>query len=109
MDAPAPAEGRREDAMNLITRLVDRLTSLLPLPRSMDDHAPVVDPRVDPEALEAYGREELNQFGIGQDHQAAAPLPQHYTLERAADAAKRTDGPPGSSAARLSRPTAPAG
>ncbi len=81
--------------MRLISRLVDRMTSLLPVPRSMDDREPVVDPRDDPAALEAYGREELNQFGIGQDHQAAAPLPQQYTLERAADARdaeRRTTG-----------------
>jgi hypothetical protein len=72
--------------MNLIRRALGSIASLLPVPRDVDDAAPVVDPRVDPDALEVFGREQISQFGVGQGHAGAAPLPTHYATDRAADA-----------------------
>jgi hypothetical protein len=72
--------------MNLIRRALGSIASLLPVPRDVDDAPPVVDPRVDPDALDVYGRAQISQFGVGQGHAGGAPLPTHYATDRAADA-----------------------
>jgi hypothetical protein len=72
--------------MNVIVRLLERIAALLPVPRDMSDEPLVVDPRVDPAALETYGRAQISQFGIGQGHEGAAPLPTRYATDVAADA-----------------------
>ncbi|HEY8631706.1 MAG TPA: hypothetical protein VIL50_01040 [Candidatus Limnocylindrales bacterium] len=81
--------------MNLIRWALGSIASLLPMPRDLDDAPPVFDPRVDPDALETFGRAELSQFGVGQGHAGAAPLPTRYATDRAADAReaerRRTD------------------
>jgi hypothetical protein len=81
--------------MKLIRWALGSITSLLPVPRDIDDAPPMVDPRVNPDALEAFGRAEISQFGVGQDHEGGAPLPTRYAMDRAADAReaqrRRTD------------------
>lgn len=72
--------------MNPIRSWFDRLTGLLPVPRSMSDEPPTVDPRVDPATMEAYGERQLAQFGVGQGHMGSAPLPSHYAIEDAVEA-----------------------
>lgn len=72
--------------MGVLQRFLERLGSLLPVPREIDDAPLVVDPRVDPAALETYGRAQISQFGVGQGHEGAAPLPTHYATDIAADA-----------------------
>jgi hypothetical protein len=67
-------------AMNQVRRLVEAVVELLPLPDAMGGSRRPVDPRVDPEALEAFGEQQLAQFGVGQGHQGGAPLPTHYVL-----------------------------
>ena len=72
--------------MNLLARLASAIASLLPVPRSLDDTPPAADPLVDVAALETFGREQLAQFGPGQSHGGAAPLPTHYALADAEEA-----------------------
>jgi hypothetical protein len=73
--------------MNPIRRLFDAVVGLLPVPRAMDDTPPMVDPRVDPAALETFGEEQLAQFGPGQGHgPGGAPLPSRYATDAARDA-----------------------
>jgi hypothetical protein len=69
--------------MNPLRRLVDALASLLPMPESLDDRPPAADVRLDPDALDAYGRAQLAQFGPGQSHGNAAPAPTHYATDTA--------------------------
>ena len=71
--------------MRWLVRLFGRVSSLLPLPRDLDDRPPVVDPRVDPASLDTFGREQIAQFGPGQGH-SGAPLPTRYATDAAADA-----------------------
>ena len=72
--------------MNAVSRVISWIANLLPVPRSLDDSPPSADPRVDPASLETFGREQIAQFGIGQGHEGAAPLPTHYATDLAAEA-----------------------
>lgn len=67
-------------------RVLRWIGSRVPVPRAISDEPPVVDPRVDPEALETYGRAQIGQFGVGQSHSGAAPLPTQYATDLAAEA-----------------------
>ena len=74
--------------MNPIRRLAAALGAALPVPRDLDDEPPVVDPRVDPAAREAYGRAELGQFGGPAQRGAGGGVPvTTFAIERAAEAA----------------------
>lgn len=66
--------------MNQVRRLLEAMVESLPLPDAMGGSRRPVDPRVDPEALEAFGEDQLAQFGVGQGHMGGAPLPSHYAL-----------------------------
>jgi hypothetical protein len=70
--------------MMMIRRLLERLLALVPVPRSIDDTPGPVDPRVDPAALEAFGRAEIT--GQGQPSFGGKPIIRRYGTERAADA-----------------------
>jgi hypothetical protein len=72
--------------MNLIRWAPGSIASLMPVPREIGDASLVVDPRVDPDALEVFGRAQISQFGAGQDDEGGAPLPMHYATDRAAGA-----------------------
>jgi hypothetical protein len=70
--------------MSALRQLLDSLMSLIPVPRSIDDTPGPVDPRVDPDALEAFGRAEI--IGTGQPTDAGHPIVRRFSTERAADA-----------------------
>ena len=72
--------------MNPAARAIRWVASLLPVPRSLDDTPPSADPRVDPDALDTFGRAQIAQFGVGQGHEGAAPLPTRYATDAAAEA-----------------------
>jgi hypothetical protein len=75
--------------MGTIRRLLERLLSLVPVPRSIDDTPGPVDPRVDPDALEAFGRAEIT--GQGQPSFGGKPIIRRFGTERAADARAARD------------------
>jgi len=72
--------------MSWLLRLLGRISSILPLPRDLDDRPPIADPRIDPASLDTFGREQIAQFGPGQGHAGAAPLPTRYATDAAAEA-----------------------
>jgi hypothetical protein len=76
----------------MIRRALERLLSLVPVPRAIDDTPGPVDPRVDPEALEAFGRSEIG--GQAQPSFGGKPIIRRYSTERAADARAAHDTAP---------------
>ena len=78
--------------MTSIRQALERLLSMIPVPRSIDDTPGPVDPRVDPEALEAFGRAEIS--GQGQPSLGGKPIIRRYSTERAADARAVADATP---------------
>jgi len=78
--------------MIAIRRAFERLLSLIPVPRSVDDTPGVVDPRVDPDALEAFGRAEIT--GTGQPSFGGKPIIRRFSTERASDARAARDATP---------------
>ncbi len=49
--------------MNLFQRMSAAIGSLIPVPREIDDRPPVIDPRLDPDFLEAFGSQQIRHFG----------------------------------------------
>lgn len=78
--------------MSSIRQALERLLSMIPVPRSIDDTPGPVDPRVDPDALEAFGRAEIG--GQGQPSFGGKPIIRRYSTERAADARAAHDAAP---------------
>jgi hypothetical protein len=78
--------------MNALRRALDSLLSLIPVPRAIDDTPGPVDPRVDPDALEAFGRAEI--IGTGQPTSSGQPYVRRFSTERAADARTLRDATP---------------
>jgi hypothetical protein len=58
----------------MLRRIRSWLVSLVPVSREIADGPPVVDPRLDPDALDTFGHEQIAQFGVGRSHAASAPL-----------------------------------
>jgi hypothetical protein len=78
--------------MTAVRRVLERLLSMVPVPRSVDDSPGPVDPRVDPDALEAFGRSEIT--GQGQPSFGGKPMIRRFSTERAADARAARDATP---------------
>jgi hypothetical protein len=78
--------------MASIRQAIERLLSVVPVPRSIDNTPGPVDPRVDPDALEAFGRAEIS--GQGQPSLGGKPIIRRYSTERAADARAAHDATP---------------
>jgi hypothetical protein len=78
--------------MTAIRRVFEWLLSMVPVPRSVDDRPGPVDPRVDPDALEAFGRAEIT--GQGQSSFGGKPIIRRFSTERAADARAARDATP---------------
>lgn len=70
--------------MTRLRTFLARLLALVPVPRTIDDTPGPVDPRVDPDALEAFGRGEIT--GLGQPSYGGKPVIRRFSTERAADA-----------------------
>lgn len=68
-----------------LARLVD---GLMPDP----DRRSPVDPRIEPETLESFGREQIKDFGSAHSHQMASPAGATQALDMAR--AARQDGTP---------------
>ena len=71
--------------MGRLRRLLSWLVALVPVPRGIADGPPAVDPRLDPDALDAFGHEQIAQFGVGRSHAASAPLLTPFGTDVAAD------------------------
>jgi hypothetical protein len=75
-----------------LRQALEQLLSMIPVPRAIEDRPGPVDPRVDPEALEAFGRAEIS--GQGQPSFGGKPIIRRYSTERAADARAAHDTAP---------------
>jgi hypothetical protein len=60
--------------MGWLRRFRSWLASLIPVPREIAEGPPAVDPRLDADALDAFGNEQIAQFGVGRSHAGSAPL-----------------------------------
>jgi hypothetical protein len=70
--------------LRTLRTVLERIFGLVPVPRAIDDTPGPVDPRVDPAALEEFGRSEIDSRG--QPSFGGKPVIRRYSTERAADA-----------------------